>query len=179
MRSAIFLDNVIDPASILYRIRCIANHHVRGLTRRMDMDIPESEEWLNNPWGMSIHFLNTVEWAFTHGSRQRWYLIDTDDPRISDNEEIEFIIDPVDQYKCEKYDPIEWEPSPIEATSKEINNCDLIIHQYGCRYEEREKIEKVKYEYNPMPMKGKLYLFIIPQEGDVLFFDHVIWGSLR
>ncbi len=145
----------------------------------MDMDISETEERLNNSWGMSIHFLNAVKWAFTHGSRQGWYLIDTDHSRIRDDEEIEFIIDPVDEYECEKYDPIEWKPSPIEPATKKIDNSTLITNEYRRRDKKGNKIEKMKNEDDPVTMKSKLYLLIIPQEGDVFFFDHVICGSLR
>lgn len=43
---AIFLDDIIDPATILYRIRSIVHDHIRCLARGMDMDITIAEERL-------------------------------------------------------------------------------------------------------------------------------------
>lgn len=93
----------------------------------MDMDIPESKYRLENPCCVSINFLYSIEWALRHASRKGWDLVYTYDARVCDNEYVEFIVDPVEKDECEKYDPVEREPSPIEGTSYKVDDNALVI----------------------------------------------------
>lgn len=95
VRFSVFLDDIIDTSSIFYRIWGELDHHIRCLTRCMDVDISESENSLENPCCMGIDLLDTIERALTHIAWERWELLYTDHTRISDDEEIQFIIDPV------------------------------------------------------------------------------------
>ena len=126
MSISICLDDVIDPTAVLDRIWSVVHDHVRCLTRCMDMDIPESKYRLENPCCMSIDLLYSIEWAFRHASRKGWDLVYTNDSRVCDDEYVELIIDPVEKDKCEKYNPVERHPSPVERTSDNINNPILI-----------------------------------------------------
>ena len=127
MSISICLDDVIDPTAVLDRIWSVVHDHVRCLTRCMDMDIPESKYSLENPCCMSIDLLYSIEWAFRHASRKGWDLVYTNDSRVCDDEYVELIIDPVEKDKCEKYDPVERESSPVESTSYEVDDNALVI----------------------------------------------------
>lgn len=143
------------------------------------MDITESENRLEDTSSMSIHFLNTVERTLTDRTRECWYLIDTDDTRISDDEEIEFIIDPVEEHKREEHDPVEWESTPIEPTPEYVDNRLAICDEDPWRQKKHDEIEKVKNEDYPVTVEGEEDVFVFSEEGDVFFFDHVMCGSLR
>ncbi len=108
MTIAELIDDIIDAAGIFYWIWGIADHHVRGLTRGMDMDITKGKERLKNTCCVCVDFLDSIERTLTHRSRECWDLIDTDDTRVGDDEEIELIVDPIQQDKSQKYDPEEW-----------------------------------------------------------------------
>lgn len=179
MGLSILLDDVIDATRILDRIGGKSYHHIRGLARGMDMHISESKYRLKYPCRMCIHFLNSIEWTLGYGSREGWYLVDPDHARARDDEEVEFIIDPVEEDKCQEYDPIERDSSPKESTSKKLDNRSLEFQKNSGWDEESDEVEKMKYEDNPVPMEGEDYMFVLSEEGDVFFFDHVIWGSLR
>lgn len=126
------------------------------------MDIPEAEYRLKYPCGMSIHFLYSIETALSHCSRECWNLLDPYDARIRDDDDIEFVIYPVEEDKSEKYDPINTETTPVESVELEyIDDSSLISKKYPWAQKEEDKIKKMKYENNPMSMKCKDDLLVI------------------
>jgi hypothetical protein len=60
----------------------------------MDMDMSIVENCLEDTCDLSIYLLYSIETTFGYSSWERWYLIDTDDPLIRDDEEVELVIDP-------------------------------------------------------------------------------------
>lgn len=126
MSISVCLDYVIDPAAVLDRIGCIVHDHVRCLTRGVDMDIPEAKYRLENPCCMCIHFLYSVEGALCDASGQSGDLVDPDDPRVCDDEDIELVVDPVEEDKREEYDPVECESSPVECASDDVDHGALV-----------------------------------------------------
>ena len=90
----IFADDRIDTIPILYGIRSITNDHIWVLTRGMDMHMPKSENGLEDARDLCIDLLDTIESTLTHSSREWRYLIDTDDPLICDDEEVELVVHP-------------------------------------------------------------------------------------
>ena len=173
------LNDIVDSSRIFYRIGGKSYDHIRCLTCSMDMNITESEYRLKYPCGMCIHFLNTIERALRYSTRKCWYLINTDNPGLCDDKEIEFIIDPTEEDESQEYNPIEWESSPIESASKEFDNRSLVLDKYCRRNKKCNEVEEMEYEDDPVTMKCEDYFFVFSQERDMLFFDHVIWGSLR
>jgi hypothetical protein len=145
----------------------------------MDVDISESENRLENTCCMSIHFLDSIERTLTHIACECWELLYADHTRISDDEEIQLIIDPVQEHECEKYYPIQCHASPVEPTADDIYDGRLISQEKYRRYQQYYHIEKMEHEYNPVTMEGQDYMFVFAEEGDVFFVDHVICGSLR
>lgn len=92
------------------------------------MDISEAKYRLENPSSVSIDFLYPVERTLCDAPRESRNLLDTDHSRVSDDKDIEFVIDPVEQDKCEKYNPVEGESSPVERTSYDIDDHALVGH---------------------------------------------------
>jgi hypothetical protein len=78
----------------------------------MDMYMSESKYGLEDTSDLCIHLLDSIESTFCHATREGSYLFDTDDTLISNEEEIQFIIDPGYEYKCKKKHPIKANPSP-------------------------------------------------------------------
>ena len=71
------------------------------------MYITESEYRLPDSCGMSIDLLDPIEWTLTHTPRERRYLIDADDAIVCHYEEIEFIAQPIEEYKSQSNNPKE------------------------------------------------------------------------
>ena len=132
---AVFLDDIIDSTRILDRIRSIFHDHVRCLTRSPYMDITEFKNSLKYSWSMSVHFLYAVERALSDISRESRKLLYTDDTRVGDDDNIEFIIDPIDQDKCQKHDPIYRKSSPVEWSTDNIHDRYPIAYKYPSTYE--------------------------------------------
>ena len=148
---SIGLDNIINAPSIFYRIWGIIHDHVRCFTRSMDMDIPIVKNGLQYSFCMSIYFLDAVETTFCHTAWEGWELFDTDDAWVSDDEEIELIIDPVEEDKCEESDPIYSNSSPVDwFVSENIENRSFIAQEHPGRDHEGDEIEKMIHEDNPM-----------------------------
>jgi hypothetical protein len=127
----------------------------------MDMHISELKNRLKYPCRICPHFLYSIETTLGDASRECRYLLYTDDTRICDDDDIEFVIDPVNQDKCQKHNPIYSDPSPVESSTYDVHDRDLISYEYPRGHEEREKIEKMKYKDNPMSMKCHEYLLMI------------------
>ena len=142
---SIFLDHVIDPTTVLDRIWCVAHDHIRRLTRSIYMYIPEAEYRLEDTCCMGIHLLDTVETTLCDAAWECWDLLYTDHARVGDDEEIEFVIDPVEEYKCEKKYPIYRESSPVDRSSEYLHDRSSIGDEYPWAREEGEEVEKVKY----------------------------------
>jgi hypothetical protein len=102
-----FLDNIIDPTSILDGVRGIFYYHIRGVTRGTDMHIPIAEYSLPYSCRMCIYFLDSIETTFTYYAREDGELLDPDHSRVRDDEEIEFIIDPTQKDEGKEHDPVE------------------------------------------------------------------------
>ncbi len=140
-----FLDDIIDPSSIFDRIRGKSYHHVRSFTCCVDMYISEPKYRLKYSCSMCIYFLNTIERAFRYGTWKSWYLIDTDNPTLSNDKKIKFIVDPTEKDKSKKNNPVKRKSSPVESTSKKFDDRSLILQEYRCRYKEHDEIQEVKY----------------------------------
>ncbi len=124
------------------------------------MDITEFEYRLEYSCGMCIHLLDTIETTLSHIPGEGRYLIDPDDARISDDDDIKLVIDPVDQYKCHKHNPVYREPSPVECSTCDIHDRYSIAYEDSCSDEECKEVEKMKHKDNPMTMKGHHDLLI-------------------
>jgi hypothetical protein len=73
----------------------------------MYMHITESEECLEYSGGMSIYLLYAIEATLRHISRESGDLLYADDTRIRDDDDIEFVIDPIKKDKSEKHNPVD------------------------------------------------------------------------
>jgi hypothetical protein len=174
-----FVDDIVDAASILYWIWSVPDHHVRRLTRSMDMDITESEERLEDTCRMCVDLLDSVEWTLGYWSRECRDLIDTDDTRVRDDEEVEFVIDPIQQDKSQKYYPEETECSPIESSTREWHKTVSVCQEEDRGDYENCYIAKMSYEDDPVTMEGHHDSFVGPEKGDVFLLDHVMCGALK
>ncbi len=161
MGVSVLLDNIVDTTAVFYRVWCIADDHVRCLTCGMDMDISEAKYRLKNPCCMRIDLLYSIERTLRDTPRESRNLLDTDDARVSDDEDIEFVIDPVEEDKCEKYNPVESESSPVERTSYDIDDHTLVCEEDPRTDEKCYKIEKMKHQDNPVTMECHEDLFIV------------------
>ena len=161
IRITVVLDDIIDPARVLYRIWWVLHDDIRALTCRVDMHIPKAKKCLDDACSMWCHFLDTIEVALGDCTREYRDLLYTDDTGVRDDDDIELIIDPVEEDKCEEHDPIDWNPSPVERTSYDIYHDGLIWEKYPCTYEECYEVEKVKYQDDPVSMKRQEYLLIV------------------
>ncbi len=180
MSISIGLDDIINTASVFDRIWSIIYDHIRSFTRSMDVDISIAEYRLKDSRGIGIYFLDSVEATLGHSPWERRKLFDTDDSGISNNEEIELIIDPIKEDKCQKGNPIYRDTCPIDCLiADNLYNRKLIGNQYPSRNNKGKKIEKMVDEDNPVSMERHYDFFIFFEEGNMFFFDHVIWGSLR
>ena len=56
---------------------------------------------------MCIDLLDSVERTLTDAPRECGYLVDTDDACICDDEEVEFIVDPIKQHEGQEDNPKE------------------------------------------------------------------------
>lgn len=104
------------------------------------MHIAESEYRLEYTCCMCVDLLDSIEWTLTDAARECWYLVDTDDTCISDDEEVEFVIDPVEEDKSQKYDPKDWYGSPEYSTTRDRHNTLTIYEKEYTRYNEYEHI---------------------------------------
>lgn len=174
------LDDIVDSASIFYRIRSIVYYHVRSFACGMDMDIAISEDSLEDSGCMSINFLDSIETTFCYSSWKCGNLLDSNHSRVSDDKKIKLIINPVKKDKCKKGNPIDSYASPINCLiANDINNRVFISKEYPRSNNKREKVEEVIDENYPMTVKSHYDLFVVFEEGNMFFFDHVICGSLR
>ena len=127
----------------------------------MDMDIPKAKKCLYYTCSMCGHFLYTIEIALSDSTRKYRNLLYTNHTRVSDDDDIEFIVDPIKEYKCQKKYPVNRKASPIESTSYYIYYHDMIGKEYPRTYEESYKVQEVEYQDNPVSMKRQEYLFVI------------------
>ncbi len=126
------------------------------------MDIPKPEYRLQDTSGMSIHLLDTIETTLSNCTGKGWYLLDSYDTRVSDDDDIELIIDPVEKDKCQKYDPVQRESSPVESLKLEdIDDSSFVCEKYPWTQEEQNKVKKMKYKDNPVTVKCQDDFFII------------------
>jgi hypothetical protein len=123
----IFTDDGVDFVAIGYWIRGESYDHIWVLTRGMYMDMTIAEDSLEDSRDLGVHLLDPIESTLGDTTREWWYLIDTDDPLICDDEEIELIVDPWEQYECEKQHPIDTQSSPEYRSAK--YEYDLRLHQ--------------------------------------------------
>lgn len=146
----------------------------------MDVDIAKSKNRLKDSGGMCIYFLDTVEATFAYSSRKGRELLDPDNPWISDNKEIKFVVDPVEEDKSQKGNPVNSYPGPVNRLeSNNLNNGALITQKNpGCK-DKCQQVEEMVDQNYPMSVEGHDDLLIVFEEGYVFFFDHVICGSLR
>ena len=142
---SIFLYHIIDSTAILYRVWSIVHDHIRCLTRSMNMYVSESKYSLEYTCCVSIHLLNTIETTLCDTTWECWDLLYTDHARVGDDEEIEFVIDPVEEDKCEKKYPIYRESSPVDRSSEYLHDRSSIGDEYPWAREEGDEVEKVKY----------------------------------
>jgi hypothetical protein len=100
----------------------------------MDVHIAKSKYGLKDSGGMSIYFLDSIEATFSDSPWERRKLFDTDNSWIGNDEEVEFIIDPIQEDKCQKGDPVDSYPSPIDRlVSNDFYNRKFIIEEYPRR----------------------------------------------
>lgn len=143
------------------------------------MDITESEYCLEDTCCMCIDLLDSIEWTLTNAARECWYLVDPDDTSISDDEEIELIVDPVEEDKSQKYNPKERYSPPKYSPARDRHNT-LSIHKKKSRSHNQYKhVEEVEHEYNPVSMECHYEALAVSEEGDVFLLDHVMCGALK
>ena len=146
----------------------------------MDMDISESEYRLPDSCGMSIDLLDSIEWTLTHTTRERRYLVDTDDTIVCYDEYIEFIIEPIQKYKSQSNNPKEGHASPKKCSASEEHNALPICKKYSWSNKKDKHVHKMKYQNNPVSVECHYDFFSLSEEGDVFLLDHVvIWGALK
>ena len=126
------------------------------------MDISESEYSLEYTCCMSIDFLHTIETTLSDCTRKSWYLLDSYNSRIRDDDDIELVIDPVEEDKCQKHDPVYTESSPVESIELEyIDDSWLIRKKYPWTQKKEDKVKEVKHKNNPMTMDCHNDFFIL------------------
>jgi len=84
----------------------------------MDMDVSIMEDCLKNTCDFSIDFLDTTKATFGNASWKSWNLFNTYNSLISNDKQFDFIIDPREENKGDKYEPIDTEASPEYSRSK-------------------------------------------------------------
>lgn len=157
---AIFLDDIIDSSGILDGVRGIFYDHIWCLTGSSDMHITEFEYRLQYPCCMSIDFLYTIETTLSNIPRESRYLLDPDHSRIGDDYNIEFVIDPVNEDKRQKHDPVYSKSSPVESSTCDVHDGYPIAYEYSGSDKESKKVQEMKNKDNPMTMKGHHDLLI-------------------
>jgi hypothetical protein len=176
----IFADDRIDTVPILYWIGSVTDYHIRVLTGRMYVYMTIVEDCLENSCYLSIDLLHTIETTLTHSPRERRQLLNTDDTLVSDDEEIELVIDPREENKSEKEHPIYTQSSP-EYSSPEYSNECCLHREYQERGDnEGEYISNLEYKYNPMSVEHHEYMLARSDLGcSVYGFGHVMCGGLK
>ena len=109
---SILTDDRIDFVPIFYWIGSVADDHIWVFTRCMDMYMAIAEDSLQDSCDLSVDLLDSIESTLADSSRERWYLLDTDDPLIRDDEEIKLVVDPWEEYEREKKYPIQAQSTP-------------------------------------------------------------------
>ena len=180
MMGSIVTDNWVDFVPIFHWTRSICYDHIWVLTRSMYMDMPISEKSLEYAGDISIDLLHSVESALSDTTREWWYLIDPDDSLIRDDEEIEFIVDPWEQYECEKQHPIDTHPTPEYGSTEYEYEVGLHHPDDESCEDETEYISNLERKYDPMTMEHHDNMFSWSDLGCCIYgFGHVIFGGLK